>query len=111
MGGVFQDPTGQWLVWCSLFFAKTQNRLVSESVPQGDITINNLELAAFLVQHHLLAPRVIPLFHIRTVIDNTASQGWANRGRVISSCAVGAILRELALLTRQWRLYASIGQV
>ena len=98
-------------MWCSPFSANTQKSLVSEYALQGNTNTNNLELAALLAQLQLLAPHVAPLSHIRTVVDNTAEQGWANRGSVKSLSVVGRIFQEIALLTHQWHLYTSIGRV
>ena len=86
-------------------------RLLSEFPPHGDITINDLELAALLSHIHLLSPHVVPLSHICTVAYNTAAQFWDNRGRVKTLSSVGPILQEIALLACQWHLYTSIERV
>ena len=98
-------------MWCSPFSANTHKILISEHALQGNTNTNNLELAALLEQLQLLAPHVAPLSHIRTVVDNTAEQGWANRGSVKYLSVVGIIFQEIALLNHQWYLYTSIGRV
>ena len=73
--------------------------------------INNLELAALLVQIHLFATLVVPLSRIWTVVNNIEVQLWSNKGNIRSLLEVGTILRNLDLLTRQPNIYISIVQV
>ena len=42
MGGFCRNPEGQWFVWRSQFSTETQSRLVSNTNPKGDVTINDL---------------------------------------------------------------------
>ena len=93
MGEVFQDPEGQYFVWRSPFSQATQARLVSSSNPKGDVTINDLELGSLLMQILIFAPRMAPLAHIHTYVDNMAAQGWANRGSVSIASSVGPMLQ------------------
>ena len=58
---------------------ETQAILISYTNPKGDATINNLEFAALLTYIRLFAPKMHTLAHIRTAVDKTAAQGWANR--------------------------------
>ena len=51
------------------------------------------------------------LAHIRTAVDNTAVQGWANHGSVSTATAVGPILRDLALLTRTCKIHSSVRRI
>ena len=62
---------------------------------------------------HLLifAPRMAPLSHIHTYINNTASQGWSHRGIVSTSSSVGPILWELSLVNRRQHIHTSVGRV
>ena len=72
------------------------------------MTINNLELVTLLAQAQLFAPKMSPLVHISTAVDNMAAQGWANRGSVSSETAVGPILRDLNLLICNHKIYSSV---
>ena len=92
-------------------FGVTQERLVYSSNPTRDVTINDLELGAMLIQLLLFAPRMAPLSHILTYVDNTASQGWSNRGSVRTASSVRPILRELSLADMQQHIHASVGRV
>ena len=111
MGGVCQDLKGQWFIWRSPFSKATQARLATDTNPTRDVTINNLELSALFGQVQLFTPKMAPLAHIRTTVDNTAAQGWDNRGSVSSATAVGPILRDLALLKRTHKIYSSVKRI
>ena len=76
-----------------------QDRLISDTKPKGDMTINDLELSALLAQIQIFAPKMHPLVHIRTAVDNMEAQGWANRGSVSLATAFGPILWDIAFLT------------
>ena len=75
MGGLCQDPEIQYFFWSYPFSLTTQARLMSSSNPTGDVTTNDLEVGALLMQTLLFVPRVTPLEHIHTYVDNTAAQG------------------------------------
>ena len=92
MGGLCGDPEGQYFVWKFPFSLATQARLVSSSNPTGDATINDLELGALLMQILIFAPRIEPLAHIHTYINNTEAKGLANRGSVSTASSVGPIM-------------------
>ena len=66
----------------------TQARLVSYSNPTGYVTINDLDLRALLMQILIFSPRMMPLDHIHTYINNRATQGWANRSSVSTASSV-----------------------
>ena len=100
MGGAFLDPEGQYFVLHSPFYLTTQACLVSSSKPTGDVTINDLELEALLMQILIFAPRMDPLDHIHMYVGNTAAHGWSNRGSVRTSSAVVPILQGIYLATR-----------
>ena len=70
-----------------------------------------MELEALLDQTHLFAPKMQPLAHICTEVDNMATQVWSNRGGVRSSMAVGPILRDLALLIWGRQIYVYVGRI
>ena len=111
MGGLCRDPEGQYFVWRSPFSQDTQARLVSSSNPKGDVTTNDLELGALLIHILIFAPRMAPLEHIHTYVDNMSAQGWANRGSVSTASSVVPMLRELALAARRQHIHASVGRV
>ena len=111
MGGVCRDPEGQYFVWSSYFYLATQECLLSYSKPNGDATINNLELGMLIMHLLLFASRMETLAHIHTYVDNMAAQGWANRGSARTASSVGPILREISLVERRQHIHASIGCV
>ena len=92
MGGLCLDPEGKYFFWQTPFSLATQARLVSSSNPTGDVTINDLELGALLMQILIFAPRIATLAHIHTYVNNTEAKGWANRGRVSTASSVGPML-------------------
>ena len=89
----------------------TQAWSVSFSNPKGDATINDLELGAILIQILVFAPRMAPLAHIRTYVDDTAAQVWANRASVSIAPAVGPILHDLVMAARCQHIHTSVGCV
>ena len=92
MGGVFRDPTDQLFVWTYPFYRETQDKLISDLTPQGDITINDLELLALLDQIHIFMTRIQPLEHILTTVDNISVQSWPNMGSIRSATALIPVL-------------------
>ena len=64
MGGVFYIPLGGWQVWRLTFSTTTQANILTDENPQGFLTINDLEMAAYITHIHFLAPRMAPLEHI-----------------------------------------------
>ena len=111
MGGVCQDPEGQWFVWSSPFSKVTQVRLVTDINPNGDVTINDLELATLLAQVLIFDPKMNTLTYIRTAVYNMEAQGLAKYGSVRLATAVSPILRDLALLTRTHKIYSSVHRI
>ena len=111
MGGVCQDPEGQYFVWRSTLSLTIQACLVYYSNCTGDVTINYLELKALLMQLLFFAPRMNPLAHIQKYINNTAAHGWSNRGSVRKVSSVGPILQELSLSDRRKHIHTSVGRV
>ena len=73
--GVYHDLAGQWFVWRPPFSKETQARLITDTSSNGDVMINNLELATLFVQTKLFAPKTDTLSHICTAVDNMADQG------------------------------------
>ena len=111
MGGVYQDPEGQYFFWKSPFYLDTQARMMSSSNPTGDVTIKNTDLGALLMQLLIFAPRMAPLAHIHTYVNNMAAQRWANRGSVSTTSSIMTTLWELYLAARRKHIYAFIGRV
>ena len=52
-----------------------------------------------------------PLSYICTFMDGMSTQGWANKGSIVSATSVVTILQDLALLMRTKHIYASIGRI
>ena len=71
MSGVCQDPEGQWFIWRHPFYVATQARLVTDTNHTGDVTTNDLELAALLAQVQLFTPRWTP--------KCTSTQPWTTQ--------------------------------
>ena len=101
MGGVCQDPEGQYFVWRSLYSLATQERLVSSFNPDGNVKINNLEMGALIMKLLLFSLRMVLLAHIHTYVDNAETQVWANRGSVRTAFFVSPILRDLSFAARR----------
>ena len=87
MGGVCYSPSGDWHVWRLTFITAIRSHILTDDNPNGFLTINNLELAAYVAHLHLFAPHMAPLEHIFTGVDNTAAEIWARRGSVSTSTA------------------------
>ena len=73
MGGLFQSPSGQWFVWRIPVASNTSNRLLTEDKSQGELIINDTELAAYVAPLDIFAPLMKPLEHIETKVDNTSA--------------------------------------
>ena len=66
MGRFCQDAIGPILHLEFPFSTVTQSRVVSSSNPKEDVTINDLDLGALLMQLLLSTPKMAPLEHIHT---------------------------------------------
>ena len=82
MGGVFHSPNGDWHVWQLTFSTAIHANFLTDKNPTGFLTINDLKLAAYITHLHLFAPRMAPLKHISTGVDNTTAESWSRRGSV-----------------------------
>ena len=71
MVGVCQDPEGQYFVWQHPFYLATHSLMMSSSNPTIDVTVNEIELGALLMQLLIFAPRMVSLAHIHTYVNNT----------------------------------------
>ena len=59
----------------------------------------------------IFAPRMEPLDHIITYIDNTSAQVWSNQGIVVTSSSLGYILNKLSFVMIRRHTHASIGRI
>ena len=84
---------------------------MSSSNPTVDVTIKDPDIGALLMHLLIFAPRMVPLAHIHTYVNNTAAQGWDNRGSFSTASSVGPILLELNLVDRRQHIHASVGRV
>ena len=96
MGGVCHSPNGDWHVWRLTFSTAIRANITTDKNPTGFLTINDLELAAYIAHLHLFAPRMAPLEHISTGVDNTAAESWARRGSDSTATNIGPLLQEAA---------------
>ena len=55
---------------------KYRNIFLMEENPQGDLTINDLNLAAYVPHLHIFEPPMKPLEQISTKVDITSAEGW-----------------------------------
>ena len=108
IGGVCYNPSGEWHVWRLTFSTAIRANILANKNPQGFLTINDLELAAYISHLHIFSPRMAPLEHIETGVDNTATESWARHGSVSNATAMGPLLRKAAWITRQAKIHASI---
>ena len=88
--------------------SSTKRRFLTDDNPGEDLAINDLKLAVYVAHLHLFAPKMAPLKYIRTLVDNTASEGWARRGSISSATDVGPLIREAAWITRQMHIHTSV---
>ena len=111
MGGVCYIPSGEWHVWGLTFSTAIKANILTDENPQGYLTINDLELAAYIANIHLFAPFMAPLEQITTGVDNTAAEIWARRGSVNTATAIFPLLREATWINRQAKIHASINSI
>ena len=79
MGGVCYSPSGEWHVWRLTFSTAIRANILTDENPNGFLTINDLELAAYIAHLNLFAPQMEPLEQISTEVDNTATESCARR--------------------------------
>ena len=70
MGGVYYSLHGDWHVWHLTFTNAIQAHILTDENPNGFLTINPLELAAYIAHLHMFAPGMAPLEHISKGVDN-----------------------------------------
>jgi hypothetical protein len=82
-GSFRSSPNGrvQPLLWWSKFEDRLPSQLVTFANPGGTVTNSNLELAASIAQHDVLAQQVdVREATIHNLTDNTATIYWQRRG-------------------------------
>ena len=77
MGGVCYSPSREWHVWRLTFSTAIRAHILTDKNPKGTLTINDLKLEAYIDHLHIFDPRIAPLYHIATEVDNTAAESWA----------------------------------
>lgn len=103
IGGVWFSGTKHlpYHVWRLELPQDIQDNLVSESNPDGTITINDLEMAGVLLHwlalENILGTEALKHAHVGIYCDNTATVSWAYRLSSSSSIIAGHLLRALAL--------------
>ena len=111
MVGIYYSLSGDWHVWRLTFSTAIRPHILTDENPNRFPTINYLELAAYIAHLHLFAPRMAPLEHISTGVDNTATDIWDRRGSVSTATAIGPLLQEAAWISCQAKIHASIKRI
>lgn len=102
VGGVWQSGRSDIkpYVWRIYWPKDVRDRLVSSTNPDGDVTINDLEMAGVLL-HWLILEQIAPCSlkhrHIGIACDNAASVSWAFKLQSSKSKIAAHLLRALAL--------------
>lgn len=89
----------------------TAQRLLTEENPEGDITINDIDMAVYSSYLNIFAPLVEPLEHIYTKVENMSVGICKRRRRVSSTIAVGPLLREEEWICLQTQTHISVAQI
>jgi hypothetical protein len=108
MGGVNfvpqMDGSVQPLLWRPPFPAEIQRRLISHDNPDGDINNSELELAASVAQHDILAQQFdVREATIHNSSDNIATVCWQRKGATSSNGSTARLLRLQSLHQRHYR--------
>ena len=93
VGGVCFSSQVQWFVWRLSIGNMTAQRLLTGDNLGRNITINYLELVAYVSHLHIFSPFIPPLDHIVLQVDNTAADIWEFRVSVTSPTLVGPLLQ------------------
>ena len=96
MGGVCYSPSRDFHIWRLAFSTSIRANILTDKNTNIILTINDLDLAAYIAHLRLFAPCMAPLEHVSTGMDNTAAESWACRGSVSTATAIGPLLREAA---------------
>jgi hypothetical protein len=108
MGGVLLPPrhlpsrttttTGHPIVWQSRFPSDVVNDLITFENPQGRTTNSDLEMAATLVQHDVIAGNYnVRERTVHTATDNTPTLFWHQWGSISTNMTPAYLLRLQAL--------------
>ena len=97
MGGIFFLNQGTFqapMLWQASFPPSTKASLIT----QGTITNSDLELAATLAHHNVIAHATpVQKASIRTLLDNIATVAWQKKGSTSTASATAYILCLQAL--------------
>jgi hypothetical protein len=97
----FSDGTIQPLLWHSPFEPLITNQLVTFANPSGTITNSDLDLAASIAQHAVLAQQVnIREATIHNLWDNMATVWWQRKGATPTTGTSAGLFRVQSL--HQW---------
>ena len=101
VGGIWSPGTDTcpYIVWQLERPLEIQRRLVTDDNPNGDISINDLELAGIVI-NFIVLETIMPSLqnkHIGTYCDNTSAVSWANKLRTSKSIPAAWLLRLLGL--------------
>ena len=100
-GGIWSPGTEScpYVVWKLEWPKDIQARLVTDDNPNGDISINDLELAGIVI-NFIVLEIIMPSLqykHVGTYCDNTSAVSWANKLRTSRSIPAARLLRLLGL--------------
>lgn len=95
------DPSKYW-VWQEEWPEDIKACLVTADNPNGDLTINDLELAGMVLGWLGLEMVIEDLYckHEAMFCDNTSAVAWACKGSTSTSIAASRLLRLLSFLQR-----------
>jgi hypothetical protein len=105
MGGVHSVPLPdgniQPLLWRSKVDERVPHRLVAFTNPGGTITNSDLELAASVAQHDVIAQQVdVREATIHNLTDNMATMYWQRKGATSTTGPASRLLRIQSLHQR-----------
>ena len=115
MGGVFFVPTNtstdeqpdyESYFWRAEFPTDIRSQLLTRDNPSGRITNSDLELAASIGQHDVVAHITDVVYAtVFTLHDNTPTVYWNRKGSTTTTKPAAYLLRMQALHRRQYRYY------
>ena len=100
-GGVWSSGLARLapFIWRVEWPRDIREMLLTEANPQGELTINDLELAGAVLNWLALEcqPVCLQYCHVATFCDNTSAVAWAFKLRTSKSLVAGRLLRLLGL--------------
>ena len=78
----------------------TTNCVLKEDKPNRDLTINNIDLTAYVTHLHYFFPFMYTLHHIAKKVYNTAVELWVKRAIMSFATAVGPLFRDSAWIVQ-----------